>query len=780
MSYESLFFDEDNLQKPLKPAYASETRIPINSGHRLIYEYKVGDLIDFYKIEEVINIGRWGNVYKCRDQSNNDIYALKTIKSNCTDQSIEKMMTELERMSNLPYHINIIPIHYAFLKNDIPHIVMHYARGVILKGKYYGTSLQQLIDNNYPFDINEILWIAAQICRGMWHCQASEEGFVHGDIKPDNILFDPLDQPMIDTGLFQYKIMLSDIGGVGKTPGFCLTQEGEPAQRADDIYGFAQTMRMLYEKFHIHSESPFSVWNIFKRGLDELVGIVSSDPETTEIKFSSLYNSYAEALEVVLGLNSAGYSAEDLLPRPSAGIRMEIVSRLNKINYYMQIKKDYDTIKVELEQLSRREDIDTIYFDELPVRILILVKLLFVYFGIKDWPRFDETLELIDHYLEKVKGPIKYNGVYIYSFHLDEDLKTVRMLSRLARGDHSQLETLLYHIKEHNGFERWIELLIPYLEDSKEHQELFEKRIVSLTDHLAKNTVRYANFVMVLGKYYCAVNQFDLALPYVQEAYEGDKDNVDLCYLYACCLYYTGKVIKSMMLFERVYDIYCLNHMFMGNNQGLILMALYSLAFMCDFDCLASHCNIILSLDRVEKDCKKQLEWLVKYSEDGNKMVEYWRTLEKSLNQEFKPDTFGHINGLRNILEENLRNKSSQFIYILETRHGIQVLMEVYRYIAKVYLGAEHYEKGIELCNVLLSLDSTNFWGYFYKGHCYKNKYEKDRKEEDQSAALDALRTSLEFVHAAYPGTNGEESKDAKVFIDLINQEIIKLKGEYE
>lgn len=778
MSFESLFFDEDNLQKPFKPAYASETRIPINSGHRLIYEYKVGDLIDFYQIEEVINIGRWGNVYKCRDQSNNDIYALKTIKANCTDQSIEKMMAELERMSNLPYHINVIPIHYAFLKNDIPHIVMHYARGVILEGNYYGTSLQQLIDNNYPFDINEVLWIAVQICRGMWHCQASEEGFVHGDIKPDNILFDPLDQPMIDSGLFQYKIMISDIGGVGKTPGFCLTQEGEPAKHSDDVFGFAQTMGMLCEKFHIQSESPFSVWNIFMRGLEELIWIVKSNPETVDISFNSLYNSYAEALEVVLGLNSAGYSAEDLLPKPSPGIRMEIISKLNKINYYMQIKKDYDTIKVELEQLSGRADIEGIYFDELPVRILILVKLLFVYYGIKDWPRFDETLELIDHYLDEVNGPIKYNGVYIYSSHLDEDRKTVHLLSRLVRGDQSQLEALLYHIKEYNGFERWVELLIPFLEDRKEYQELFEKRILSIVDHLARNTVQYANFVMIMGKYYCSVDKFDQGLPYVQKAYEGDKDNVDLCYLYACCLYYTGKVIKSMMLFERVYDIYCLNHMFMGNNQWLLLLAMYSLAFMCDYDCLASHCNIILLLDRVEEDYKKQLEWLVKYSEDGNKMIAYWRTLEESLEQEFKPDTFGRINGIKNNLEKNLRNESSQFKYLLETRHGIQVLMEVYRCIAKVYLGADQYEKGIERCNDLLSLDSTNFWGYFYQGQCYMNKYERDREEEDQSAALCALRTSLEFVHAAYPGRNGEESKEAKDFITLINREIIKLEGE--
>ena len=82
-------------------------------------------------------------------------------------------------------HGNVVQI-YAVEERPLPYLVMEYIPGQTLQQKHEQTG---------PLDVADVLRIGAQIARGL--AAAHEQGLIHRDIKPGNILLDSGSEPNI-------------------------------------------------------------------------------------------------------------------------------------------------------------------------------------------------------------------------------------------------------------------------------------------------------------------------------------------------------------------------------------------------------------------------------------------------------------------------------------------------------------------------------------------------------------------------------------------------------
>lgn len=131
-----------------------------------------------FEIKDVIGRGHFGEVHVVKEKHNGDIYAMKTLRK-C--DSLEKTAFDTERdimaFAQSPW---ITFLQYAFQDNTCLYFVMEYHPGGDLLGllfKQGGT----LPESAASFYLAEIV-----LALGDLH----KMGFVHRDIKPDNVLLD--------------------------------------------------------------------------------------------------------------------------------------------------------------------------------------------------------------------------------------------------------------------------------------------------------------------------------------------------------------------------------------------------------------------------------------------------------------------------------------------------------------------------------------------------------------------------------------------------------------
>jgi serine/threonine protein kinase/tetratricopeptide (TPR) repeat protein len=149
-----------------------------------------------YVIIEELGKGGMGIIYKARDPDIDREVAIKTIKEDFFAQSpypektLKQFRLEAKAAGRLS-HANIATIYEVGKKNDMTFIVMQYIPG---------QSLRQIIQSGKKFNVDEIVHLMAQVCRGLDY--AHKNGIVHRDIKPENILIDKEGKPyIVDFGI---------------------------------------------------------------------------------------------------------------------------------------------------------------------------------------------------------------------------------------------------------------------------------------------------------------------------------------------------------------------------------------------------------------------------------------------------------------------------------------------------------------------------------------------------------------------------------------------------
>jgi eukaryotic-like serine/threonine-protein kinase len=136
----------------------------------------------FYEILEVLGRGAFGIVLKAFDEKLQRVDAIKVLAPEMAATSpARKRFLREARASARVRHDNVVSI-YAVEDEPIPYFVMEYIPGV---------TLQQRLDEHGPLDVPDVLRLGKQIADGL--AAAHEQGLIHRDIKPGNILLETSD-----------------------------------------------------------------------------------------------------------------------------------------------------------------------------------------------------------------------------------------------------------------------------------------------------------------------------------------------------------------------------------------------------------------------------------------------------------------------------------------------------------------------------------------------------------------------------------------------------------
>ena len=136
-----------------------------------------------YKIEQVLGRGGMGVVYKATDSQLDETVAIKTLPGDVMTRSpedLERFKREI-RLARKITHRNVLRTFDYGEAEGVYFISMEFVRGY---------TLAELLDEapNRQMPTRAAVGITRQICRGLQ--AAHEQGIIHRDIKPQNVLID--------------------------------------------------------------------------------------------------------------------------------------------------------------------------------------------------------------------------------------------------------------------------------------------------------------------------------------------------------------------------------------------------------------------------------------------------------------------------------------------------------------------------------------------------------------------------------------------------------------
>lgn len=194
---------------------------------------------DRYELLEEIGQGGMALVYRAHCRILDRTVAVKILKEEFShdDVFVHSFKTEAHAAARLS-HPNIVNIYDVGQQNDIHYIVMEYVEG---------QTLQDIIINQAPLSVDRAVNIAIMICDGIQH--AHENGIIHRDIKPHNILVTPRGIVKVaDFGIAQAisKKTITFGGDIVGSVHYISPEQakGEPVTPATDIYSLGC---LLYE-----------------------------------------------------------------------------------------------------------------------------------------------------------------------------------------------------------------------------------------------------------------------------------------------------------------------------------------------------------------------------------------------------------------------------------------------------------------------------------------------------------------------------------------------------
>jgi serine/threonine-protein kinase len=191
-----------------------------------------------YEINEVLGRGGMGIVLKAFDPSLGRVVAIKVLAPQlATSGAARKRFAREARAAAAVVHEHVIAIHAVDSWNGLPYLVMPYIAG---------RSLQDRIDRDGPLAIKEVLRIGMQAALGL--AAAHEQGLVHRDVKPSNILLENgLERVWLtDFGLARTMddASLTHSGVVAGTPQYMAPEQarGEPFDHRADLFSLGSVL----------------------------------------------------------------------------------------------------------------------------------------------------------------------------------------------------------------------------------------------------------------------------------------------------------------------------------------------------------------------------------------------------------------------------------------------------------------------------------------------------------------------------------------------------------
>jgi serine/threonine protein kinase/Tfp pilus assembly protein PilF len=201
-----------------------------------------------YEILDEIGRGGMGVIYRARQRHSRRIVALKRVLANQSDsrETLVRFRREAEAAAKLD-HPNILPVYEVGESADgLPFFSMKFAAGGSLR-----QAMTRLRERP-----KECVRLMAEVARAIDH--AHEQGVLHRDLQPGNILLDAHGEPLVsDFGLAKWLLEDSDLTRTLTTfgtPGYIAPEQAESGagelSRAADVYSLGAVL------FHLLSGRP--------------------------------------------------------------------------------------------------------------------------------------------------------------------------------------------------------------------------------------------------------------------------------------------------------------------------------------------------------------------------------------------------------------------------------------------------------------------------------------------------------------------------------------------
>jgi Tol biopolymer transport system component/tRNA A-37 threonylcarbamoyl transferase component Bud32 len=235
----------------------------------------IGQTLGQYRIIEQIGEGGMATVYKAYQPGLDRYVAIKVLPPLHAKQPgfSERFEREAKAIANLN-HPNILPVFDSGQQDGYTFIAMRYVEGATTLKTVMGPSL----------DLGQAVNLIGQIAAALDY--AHQQGIVHRDVKPSNVLMDGDWALLTDFGLAKMtetSVKLTGTGvGIG-TPAYMSPEQGkgEAVDQRTDIYALGVILfEMLTGQIPHDAETPFAI--VLKRATEPLPLPRSINPNIPE------------------------------------------------------------------------------------------------------------------------------------------------------------------------------------------------------------------------------------------------------------------------------------------------------------------------------------------------------------------------------------------------------------------------------------------------------------------------------------------------------------------
>jgi serine/threonine protein kinase len=217
-----------------------------------------GDLLDHYRIENLVARSGMASIFRATDTQNNRIVAIKIPhpEMEADPQLFDRFKREQEIGEKLD-HPGVMKV-FKDPRHSRIYMVMEWVEGELLR---------QLISRQRKFSAERASKIMARICEALDYIHS--HGVVHRDLKPENIMIDPEDRiKLIDFGIAanegSRRLTFAKLSNVMGTPDYISPEQvkGKRGDGRSDIYAAGVMLyEMLTGRVPFTGNNPFLIMN---------------------------------------------------------------------------------------------------------------------------------------------------------------------------------------------------------------------------------------------------------------------------------------------------------------------------------------------------------------------------------------------------------------------------------------------------------------------------------------------------------------------------------------